>query len=146
MSHKTTVQVDIKDFNTLKGCLDGLGFTYEEAKPGEEMHTSSRWGVREQVDLRLTGYKGKGRNSSLKAIGFKKNSNGTFTATGDFYGLVDAHGKPITADRMRKQIKTRYTIRKVMTEMRKQGYRAVKNKAGVADNGKIKIKFQSTRM
>lgn len=92
MSHKTEIKTKLNNRAFLLKALDNMGFTYQE---GENLHTQSRYGVREKVDILITG--NNKHTYSDNPIGFKKEADGTYSATGDFYGLTDANGKSVSA-------------------------------------------------
>ena len=101
MSHKTTVKTELTDLTYMKMALEKLGFTYEEAKPGETLTTKGNYGVHENCELLITG---NGKKNYNKAIGFKKTEDGTYTATGDFYGLYTQDGTRLTEATLKKEI------------------------------------------
>lgn len=92
MSHKTELKTKLNNKQFLLKALDNMGFNYIE---GQNLTTKSRYGVREKVDILITG--NKKNNYSDNPIGFKKETDGTYTAVGDFYGLRDQEGKSISA-------------------------------------------------
>lgn len=77
----------------MKKALDKLGFKYTEVKPGQELETKGNYGIHEKVDIRIEG---NGNQNYSGAIGFKKNTDGTYTAVGDFYGLRTQDGQNVS--------------------------------------------------
>lgn len=144
MSHKTTVKVEMTNLNSLKKCLTDLGYTFEETQNGNNsLRTTSQYsGANDNVCIRLNGYTNGKKSSSLGAIGFRREKDGTIKATGDFWRITDIKGKRVSADSLTKQLKKRYTVRRVTSELSKQGFMASKNRVGVEDtNGKIVMQF-----
>lgn len=92
MSHKTELKTKLNNKQYLLKALDKMGFTY---KTGENLTTQSRYGVREKVDILITG-NGK-QEYKDHPIGFHKEADGTYTATGDFYMLRDRDGNNVSA-------------------------------------------------
>lgn len=91
MSHKTSINTKLNNKKYLLKALDKMGFQYKE---GENLKTKGNYGVHEKVDILITG---NGTKSYNDAIGFKKESDGTYTAVGDFYMLKDNKGNSVTA-------------------------------------------------
>jgi len=101
LSHKTEVSLELTDLNYIKLALTKLGFTYKEKEEGKTLKTVGRYGVHEDVDLVITG---NGVTSYQDAIGLKKTEAGTFTATGDFFGLKDKDGKKLTEEALKREV------------------------------------------
>lgn len=92
MSHKTEIKTKLNNKEFLLKALDKMGFKYKE---GENLTTQSRYGVKEKVDILITG--NSRHNYTDNPIGFKKETDGTYSPIGDFYGLRDADGKSVSA-------------------------------------------------
>lgn len=92
MSHKTEVKTKLNNREYLLKALDKMGFNYKE---GENLKTQSRYGVKEDVDILITG--NSKHNYSDSPIGFKKDADGTYRTVGDFYMLRDREGNSVTA-------------------------------------------------
>ena len=105
MSHKTTIKTELTNKSYLKQALTKLGFTYTEAKQGETIKTtgSYRAGIAE-VDIRLDTH----REKDLKgSIGFKEQKDGTFAATGDFWGMNFEDGDIMTMEKLKNKVTAR---------------------------------------
>ena len=89
MSHKTELATKLNNGHYLKQALTKLGFKFKEAAPGTKLHTRGHYGVHENVDILV--------DSCDEAVGFRKNDDGTYTATGDFYGMKMANGQHVDA-------------------------------------------------
>lgn len=85
----------------MKQALDKLGFTYKEAEDQSKLYTTGRFGVKEEVELLITG---NGKESYSEAIGFKKEKDGTYSATGDFWGLKNKDGKKLTKEHLAQEV------------------------------------------
>lgn len=92
MSHKTEIKTKLDNREYLLKALDKMGFKYKE---GENLTTQSRYGVREKVDILITG--NENQNYSDNPIGFKKEADGTYSPIGDFYGLRDKDNRSVSA-------------------------------------------------
>lgn len=79
--------------------LDKLGFKYEVAE-GNTLQTKGHYNQVTDVEILITGH---GNKDYAKAIGFRKEEDGSYTATGDFYGLRTSDGKSVTMDMLRKE-------------------------------------------
>ena len=91
MSHKTEIKTELNNGKYLKTALDKMGFKYEE---GNSLQTKGHYGVKEKVDILVTS---NGKQSTNKSYGFRKESDGTYTAIGDFYGMRTASGDSVSA-------------------------------------------------
>lgn len=100
MSHKTSIKLELNNKKYLLKALDNLNIKYTEAK-GEELKTQGRYGVHEEVDIRIES---QGNNSFNGAIGFKKTNDGKYTAVGDFYGLKDSNNRMLTEERLKSEV------------------------------------------
>lgn len=123
MSHKSTIKMKINDHSALLKTLNALGLKYQVAKEGEELSTVSRYGAHAQgkVDILLTE-DCKGNNA--KAIGFKKQADGTYEAIGDFYEVrcQTKQGVRIDSGSFKDAISKRYTYEKAVSELQNAGY------------------------
>lgn len=63
--------------------LDDLNIQYKLADTTNGLVTDGHYSVHEKVDVLITSIKGK---NIKECIGFAVDSNGNFTATGDFHG------------------------------------------------------------
>jgi hypothetical protein len=78
MSHKTTVNTTLTNSMYLKKALEALNFEFKEAEEGKKLRTKGYYSAgRADVDILLT--------DSNSCVGFVKNDDGTYSATGDFY-------------------------------------------------------------
>lgn len=119
MSHKTEIKTELTDLQYMKQALDKLGFTYEEAKPGQKLTTVGNYGVKEEVELLITG---NGKQNYNKAIGFQKSSDGTYTATGDFYGLQNAQGKHLSKEFLAREVTASSKEAELIDRLSKLGF------------------------
>lgn len=133
MSHKSSVNLKVNDKEALKRALDNLGFKYSEGK----QVTKGQYGVEENVEIRLEGYKNKSGGSNLTAIGFAKNKDGTYQCTGDFWGLNDSKGKKITEESFSQALNQRYSYEKIQSELVTNGFTI--DSDFVNDKGEIEI-------
>lgn len=101
MSHKTEIKTELTDLEYMKRALDKLGFTYKEAEEGKTLTTTGQFGVKEEVELIITG---NGKTNYNDAIGFQKAKDGTYTATGDFWGLRNEEGKALTKESLAREV------------------------------------------
>ena len=145
MSHKTTMKVEIKNLSTLKKCLTDLGYTFEESVDGKNsLRTKSGYsGANDDVCLRLTGYTNKKTDANITSIGFRKEKDGTIKTTGDFWRVKDSNGTTVSANSLAKNLKKRYTVRSISSEMTRQGFSATKNRHGqkVDTDGMIRMVY-----
>ena len=81
--------------------LDNLGFSFREAEEGQKLVTKGRYSVHEEVDILIEG---NGKVNYDGAVGFRKNTDGTYTAVGDFYGLRTAEGKSVSAEMLKCEV------------------------------------------
>jgi len=82
MSHKTEVKTKLNNLSYLTKALDKMGVKYTVKENGD-LRTRGRYNVHEQVDVLI--HQVNGRNVD-DAIGFQKQKDGTYSATGDFFG------------------------------------------------------------
>lgn len=83
MSHKTEVKTKLNNISYITKALDELGIKYKVAEEGKQLETRGHYNVREKVEILITEVNGK----TTDAIGFQKQSDGTYACTGDFYGV-----------------------------------------------------------
>jgi hypothetical protein len=122
MSHKSTISTELNNKNYLLKALDKLGFTYKVAQNGETLTTHGKYAVNESVDILITGT---GYTSNYVAdVGFKKESDGTYTAVGDFFNLRDQKGNYITKEDLKcnvtaysKEVETNERLQAFMFQM-----------------------------
>lgn len=98
MSHKTEVKTTLNNGHYLKKALDKLGFRYTEANASQKLKTRGGYGVHEEVDILVEG---NGSQDFNGAIGFKKQADGTYVATGDFYALRTQDGQRVSAQMLK---------------------------------------------
>ena len=82
MSHKTEVKTKLNNLTYLTKGLDKMGIKYTVNENGE-LRTRGSYGVHEKVDVLIHEVNGRNTND---AIGFAKQDDGTYAATGDFWG------------------------------------------------------------
>lgn len=119
MSHKTEIKTELTNLEYMKKALSKLGFTYKEAKEGQTLTTKGNYGVNIEVDLVITG---NGGQQYKDAIGFKKTKDGTYTATGDFYGLKTQDGKALNKDLLKKEITASSKEAELIDRLNKLGF------------------------
>lgn len=100
MSHKTEIKTTLNSKKHLIKALEQLGFEIEVAE-GNTLTTRGNYGVHEKVEILV---KGNGTNSFNSAVGFKRNEDGTYTATGDFFGLRTADGHSVSAEYLKCEV------------------------------------------
>ena len=105
ISHKTTIKTELTNKSYLKQALTKLGFTYTEAPIGQTIKTTGSYhaGIAD-VDIRLESHNGKNLKGS---IGFKEEKDGTFSTTGDFYGMSFSEGDSITMEKLKNKVTAR---------------------------------------
>jgi hypothetical protein len=112
MSHKTEIKTELNNKNYLLKALDKLGFTYEVAKDNSKLKTKSQYEGDIEVDILITGNVsgvtsrygyGSGYQSD---VGFVQQEDGTFTAVGDFYNMVDKDGKHVSMEGLKCNVTT----------------------------------------
>lgn len=89
MSHKTELATKLNNGHYLKQALSKLGLKFREAKPGTKLKTKGHYGVNEDVDILV--------ENQSEAVGFRKETNGTYTAVGDFFGMRLPNGTHVDA-------------------------------------------------
>lgn len=122
MSHKSTIKMKINDKATLLRALDSMGIEYETASTENGLVTESRYDVKVNVDVRL---KQDSHGKDLKAVGFKKNADNTYEASGDFYVISGARtkdGEQLSESKFKETISKRYTYTRAVTELQNAGY------------------------
>ena len=125
MSHKATVSMRINDKNTLVKALDLMGLTYKIAKTNNGLKSKSRWGVKADVDILLDK---DSKGNDISCVGFKKNSDGSYEAVGDFYDLSSARTKDnesISESNFKRAVSKRYQYQKAIDELQAHGYTLV---------------------
>ncbi|MCK9428997.1 MAG: DUF1257 domain-containing protein [Candidatus Omnitrophica bacterium] len=95
MSHKSEVKLELNNKEYLLKSLTSLGFSYLEAEEGKTLRTKGNYSVHEEVDILITD------NNSC--VGFKQQSDGTYKAIGDFYGL-HKNGKSYNTEIMSQEV------------------------------------------
>lgn len=104
MSHKTEIKTELNNKGYLLKALDKLGFTYEVAEGNTKLRTKSQYEGDIEVDILITGNQnGVTKSSGYRGgyqsdVGFKKMEDGTYTAVGDFYNMVDKDGKHVSEE------------------------------------------------
>lgn len=101
MSHKTEIKTELNNKHYLTKALDDLGFSFREAEEGQKLVTKGRYGVHEEVDILVES---NGKINYNGAVGFRKNTDGTYTAVGDFYGLRTAEGRAVSAEMLKCEV------------------------------------------
>jgi hypothetical protein len=101
LSHKTSIATELRDKKFLTQALKDLGFQFKEAKDGQTLTTVGRYGVRENVDILIES---NGNQNYNNAIGFRKESDGTYTAVGDFFGLRTSDGRSVTESMLKCEV------------------------------------------
>jgi len=89
MSHKTTVTSKLKSKFYITQALKEMGFGVTVGE-GNNLLTRGSYGVHEKVEILINSIDGRNIND---CIGFALQSDGTYSATGDFYGTRWTAGK-----------------------------------------------------
>lgn len=118
MSHKSTVSTKINNIDSLKKALDRLNIKYTEGSA----KTKGNYGVHEDVDLIINQY---GSNSVNDAVGFKKQKDGTYQATGDFYGMRDDKGRSIDPNTFKNRVENAYNFEEINNRYGQVGFNCV---------------------
>lgn len=101
MSHKSQIATTLNNKKFLLKALDDLGFKYQVAEEGKKLKTKGNYNQVTDVDILITS---NGTNNYNNAIGFNRESDGTYTATGDFYGLRTADGRSVTQEMLKCEV------------------------------------------
>ena len=101
MSHKTEIKTELTDLQYMKLALDKLGFTYETNENGQSLKCDIMDGSKVDVELKITGTKNNRYNHN---VGFRKDEDGTYTATGDFWHLKTEDGQNLTKELLNQEV------------------------------------------
>jgi hypothetical protein len=112
MSHKTEVKTKLDNLNYIKKALDDMNIKYNIAEEGKTLQTRGQYNVKENVEILITEVNGK----RTDAIGFQKQEDGTYSCTGDFWGL------PITKEELRNRTTTGAKKLEANDLLMQQGY------------------------
>ena len=121
MSHKATIKTKISDLSVLCETLKQMGIEFETAKAGEKLEIESRYNVQAKVDVKLIK---DSHGQSMKSIGFRKESDGTYVAEGDLYeirGSKTKEGESLSDSSFKRAVAKRYAYFKAMSELTKNG-------------------------
>ena len=143
MSHKSTVKMKINDKAALLSALDQMGLKYEVAATTNGLNTKSRWGVNVKVDVLL---KADSKNSNMQAVGFVKNEDGTYEASGDFMEINSAktiQGESLNEIAFKKSTSKHYAYAKAVQDLSNLGYGMQQD---VTDWKEQEINFSMTSM
>ena len=122
MSHKATVKMKIKDRAALLESLKSMGIEYQVADQENGLRVSSRYGVNNKVDILLLK---DGKGKSMKAVGFRKEQDGTYVGEGDFYevsGCQTKDGEKLNQSNFGKTVSKRYAYTKAVDELSRMGF------------------------
>lgn len=117
MSHKATIKMKINDRATLCQTLDALGIQYKVADQTNGLKITSRYNVQADVDVLLTK---DAQGTNMQSVGFKKNTDGTYEAVGDFYeinGAKTKDGTRLDQNSFKDAIGKRYTYFKAINQL-----------------------------
>lgn len=101
MSHKTELKTTLTDSMYIKKALDKLGFVYVAAENGNTLTCDIMDGTKVDVEIKITG---NGNTKFKHNIGFKKEEDSTYTATGDFWNLKTKDNKKLTKELLTKEV------------------------------------------
>lgn len=122
ISHKASIKMKINDRTTLCQTLDALGVQYEIAGSINGLGVTSRYGVKADVDVLL---KQDSHGHKMNAVGFRRNDDGTYEATGDFYeinGSKTKEGERLDQNSFKDAIGKRYTYMKALNQLSQLGF------------------------
>jgi hypothetical protein len=131
MSHITEVKTQIKDLVCLKKALDELGYTWQEAQPGQALRVRGWNQTQAEADLVL------GTKSSYD-IGVRLRADGTYEFLADWWG-VESHAG-FTQDAFMRQVLPRYSYHKVVAEVKARGYDIVAEEASGDQSLKVTVR------
>lgn len=121
MSHKSTISLKINDRESLCQALDIMGVKYQVAEQINGLKITSGYNVQADVDVLLLN-DSNGRN--MKAVGFKRNEDGTYEAVGDFYEISSARtkdGESLNQISFKDAISKRYAYAKAIKQLSQIG-------------------------
>lgn len=123
MSHKATLKMKIDNKNNLIQALDVMGIEYQIADIENGLKIESRYDVEANVDVKLTA---DATGKSMKAVGFRKEQDGSYVAEGDFYELGQAKSKEgeslSNENTFKSAISKRYAYVSAMNALSEAGY------------------------
>ncbi len=122
MSHKATVKLKINDRDALTQALDLMGLSYDIATTENGLKVKSRFNVTEDVDIQL---KNDANGTKISDVGFKKNSDGSYEAGGDFWDLANAKtkdGDSINQASFKDALSKRYAYIKAINDLQTNGF------------------------
>ncbi|MCP3683995.1 MAG: DUF1257 domain-containing protein [bacterium] len=128
MSHKTKIKTKLNNLEYIKKGMTELGYEYTV---GENLKTSGNYGVNEKVDILIHKI---GEKPTNDAVGFRKESDGTYTAIGDFYGLG------INEKTMRNHVTTMAKKCEVNDKLAQLGFDL---QSSNSSGGKLELNFKS---
>lgn len=115
MSHKTSINTKISNKESLKNALNKLNINFVEG----DLKTKGNYGVHEDVDILLKDYNGTNLND---AVGFKKQKDGNYQFTGDFYGLYDNKGKTLNEKNFTDRVTNAYNFEELNSKLGSMGF------------------------
>lgn len=122
MSHKSTIKMKVNCKDTLLEALKSMGIEYEVAEKTNGLKVNSRYNVKADVDVKL---KQDSHGNKMTSVGFKKNADGSYEATGDFYEISRARtkeGESLSESQFKKSVSKRYSYFKAINELTKAGF------------------------
>lgn len=122
MSHLTTLDVKLDNFEALKKAVVDMGFTYDATE--HVMHTN--YGQSEKVALQILSKQGK-----RIPLGFKQNADGTYSIRADWWDV------PIQQEQFGKDVKTYHSKNKVIDVAAEKGYTLDESKWVEKDGKKV---------
>lgn len=120
MSHKSTISLKITDESALGETLTKMGLQFEKAETTNGLRTKSNYGSQAESEVHIL-LKKDAKGHTMQGVGFKKESDGTFTAVGDFFeirGSVTKEGEQLGSN-FKDVLNKRYALTKAMNELEK---------------------------
>lgn len=142
MSHKATVKMKIQDKDALLDSLKSMGVEYQVADQENGLRVSSRYGVNNKVDILLLK---DGKGKSMKAVGFRKEKDGSYVGEGDFYEVSSCQtkdGEKLNQSNFGKTVSKRYAYTKAVNELTKMGF-GVSEDVGNWNENELSFSMQS---
>lgn len=119
MSHKTTIKTELTNLGYMKKALQKLGFQFKESTKENQLKAKIMDGSTVDVELLITG---NGKSTYTHQVGFKKTTDGTYEATGDFWGLRTADGKVLTQEYLKKEVTASSKEAELIDRLKKLGF------------------------
>jgi hypothetical protein len=115
MSHKTSITTKVSNLSSLKKALDRLNIKYREGNH----KTKGNYNVHEDVDLIIDSY---GESNLNSAVGLKKQADGTYQFTGDFYEMYDDKGRALNSEVFKNRVENAYNFEEINEKLTPMGF------------------------